>query len=119
LKINFNEVQVEKDKENKWILQIEECIEEVFKSILDNTQEGVHLKTEEKIGNIVQAMENYKSYIIDLLALLNPSTPPEVHLQREKEVSRHMENIAQSIKDVAELYENLQLWTNLQEDEKL
>jgi hypothetical protein len=80
-------------------------IEEVFKSILDNTQEGAHLQTEEKIGKIVQAMEDYKSHITDLMTLLNPSTPPKVNSQREEEVAGNMENMAQSIKDIAKLYD--------------
>jgi hypothetical protein len=63
-------------------------IEEVFKSIPDNAQEGEHLQTEENIGRITQAMENYKSHITDLMALLKPSTPPEVRSQREQEVVR-------------------------------
>jgi hypothetical protein len=120
LKITLNEVQVEKDQEKKHIGQIEECIEEVFKSIPDNTQEGAHLQTEEKIGKIAQAMENYKSHITGLDGTIEPKHTPEVSSQREKEVAGNMENMAQSIKDIAELYDkSAQLWTSLQEDEKL
>ena len=65
-------------------------------------------------------MENYKSHITNLMTLLNPSTPREIRSQREKEVAGHMENMAQSIKDITELYDNsAQLWKSLQEDEKL
>jgi hypothetical protein len=65
-------------------------------------------------------MENYRSHITELMELLAPSTPPKVRTQREQEVTSHKESIVQSIQEITELYnKSAQLWTNLQEDEKL
>jgi hypothetical protein len=65
-------------------------------------------------------MESYKNHITDLMALLKPSTLPKVRSHREKEVAMNMENMAQHIKEVSKLHEkSVQLWTSLQEDEKL
>jgi plasmid maintenance system antidote protein VapI len=65
-------------------------------------------------------MENYKSHITELMALLKPRTPLEVRSQREQEVTGHKENIAHRFKEIVELYDkSTQLWTNLQEDKKL
>jgi hypothetical protein len=75
---------------------------------------------EGKIEKIAQTMEDYKSHIKDLMALLQPSTPPEVIMQREQEVTGHKESIVHSIQEITELYDrSAQLWTNLHEDEKL
>jgi hypothetical protein len=94
LKITLNEVYIEKDEEKQRILQIEQHVEEVFKSIPDSTKEGEHLQTEENIGIISHEMENYKSHITDLITLLKPSTPPEVRSQREKEVVGNIDDMA-------------------------
>jgi plasmid maintenance system antidote protein VapI len=65
-------------------------------------------------------MENYRSHITELMALLQPSTPPEVRSQRVQEVTYHKENIAQSFQEIIELYDrSAQLWMSLQEDDKL
>jgi hypothetical protein len=59
-------------------------------------------------------MERYMSHIIDLMELLNPSTPLGVRSQRGKEVVEHMENMVQNIEEVSELYDKTaQLWTSL------
>jgi hypothetical protein len=50
-------------------------VEEVFKTIHDNA-EGENIPTEEKIEKITLDMENYRSHIIDLKELQEPSTPP-------------------------------------------
>jgi hypothetical protein len=50
----------------------------VLKTIIDSTQEGENSKPKEKIENIRQAMENYRSRIIDFTTLLAPRTPPKV-----------------------------------------
>jgi hypothetical protein len=65
-------------------------------------------------------MEAYKSRILELMDLLEPNTPLEVQTQREQEVTGHAESIAQSIQDITNLYnKSAQLWTKLQEDDKL
>jgi hypothetical protein len=46
-------------------------------------KKGHTYRLKEKIGNMAQAMEDYKSHITELMELLNPSTPPEVRSQRD------------------------------------
>jgi hypothetical protein len=70
------------------IERIEKQVEEVFKTISDNTQ-GENIPTEGKIEKITQAMEAYRVQIIELTKLLVPTTPPEVRTQREKEATGH------------------------------
>jgi hypothetical protein len=55
--------------------RIGQHVEEVLKTIIDSTQEGENSKPKEKIENIRQAMENYRSRIIDFTTLLAPRTP--------------------------------------------
>jgi hypothetical protein len=50
-------------------------LEEVFKTIPDDTKEG-NIPTKEKIEKIVQDMKTYRSHITELTKLLEkPSTP--------------------------------------------
>jgi hypothetical protein len=43
MKITIHEIYIEKDEAKQCIGQIEKCIEEVFRSFLDNAQEGTYL----------------------------------------------------------------------------
>jgi hypothetical protein len=88
-------------------------VEKVFKTIPDSTKEG-NIPTKENIENITHIRDNYRSHIIELMALLQPSTPPEVRSQRMQEVTDHKENIAQSFQEIIELYnKSAQLWKSL------
>jgi hypothetical protein len=58
-------------------------VEEVFKTIPSSAQ-GEKIPTEEKIEKTTQAMEDYRSHIIELTELLAPITPPEVRTRESR-----------------------------------
>jgi oligoendopeptidase F len=119
LEISLNQVQLERDEEKQRMEKIEQRLEEVFKTIPDNAQ-AEELSTEEKIQKIVQAMESYRQEITDLEEKVIPSTPPEIKAQREQQVVEYTENIEGEINIMEELYNSTtQMWTELQEDEKI
>jgi predicted nucleic acid-binding Zn-ribbon protein len=82
LELTINQAQFKIDAINKHTRRMEQHVEEVFKIIPNNVQEG-NIPIEEKIENITHAMEAYKSHIAELTERLAPNTTPEVRKQGE------------------------------------
>lgn len=73
--MKINQVHFERGEAKQCTGRIDQQVEEVFKTIVDNTQ-GENLPIEENIEKIAQDMENYRSHITELKKLQEPSTPP-------------------------------------------
>jgi hypothetical protein len=63
LEIALKEVQIERDEEKQHIENLEQRLEEVFQTILDNTL-AEELNTKENIQRIAWMMDSYKHEII-------------------------------------------------------
>jgi hypothetical protein len=98
---------------------LENRLTTIYKNIPNCAQEPKDTP-EGKFQNIVQVMEKYKKEITELTKNSTPSTSPKVREKMEHDATLHIDNIAQEAKDVQELYEiTIQIWTILEEDEKM
>jgi hypothetical protein len=75
---------------------------------------------EEQIQIIVQMLEDYKKEIEDLKEKLAPITPPKVTIEREQHASSQVEIMEKEAQKVTQNFDkNVQLWTTLEEDDRV
>jgi hypothetical protein len=68
----------------------------------------------------LQMLEDYKKEIEELKEKLTPTTPPEVTAEREQQEALQVEMMEREAKKVTKLFDRTaQLWTTLEEDDKV
>jgi archaellum component FlaC len=75
---------------------------------------------DEKINIIAQTIEGYMQEIEELKEKINPMTPLEVREKREWQASFQIDEMAREVREITKLFdETMQIWTTLEEDEKV
>jgi exonuclease VII large subunit len=119
LEIVVEQVQLETQEEKQRTDKLEQKLKEVFTKIPDSAQEAVS-SVEEHIQIITQTLEDYKKEIEELKEKLTPTTPPEVTAEREQQEALQIEMMEREAKKVTKLFDRTaQLWTMLEEDDKV
>jgi hypothetical protein len=91
----------------------------VYDRIPDNAQ-APERSVEEKINMISQTIDRYKQEIEELKERLNPTNPLEVQEQREQQSALQIVEMEKEAREVEELFDRTtQIWTILEEDEKV
>jgi chromosome segregation ATPase len=121
LQITCDQLTAEKEEEKECANKLEHGLTSVYARITNSVQ-ALEKNTKEKISLISKTIDQYKQELEELKEKerINPMTPPEVREKRKQEVAIQIAEMEKQASAVEELFDRAtQLWTALEEDEKV